>query len=270
MRNLVFRCLSCVAPLVIFAVSPATVGAPDWSMALEGEHRKEGNAGRNAFRHPRETLEFFGFREDMTVVELSPGGGWYTEVLAPLLHERGQYYAAHYGVNGRSYYRRALGNYLRKLGENDDVYGRVTITTLGGDSSSIAPAGSADLVLAFRNIHSWLGSDSLPQTMEQAFDALKPGGVLGVVQHRAKDGRDLEKMKSTGYVTEQAVIDAAAQAGFVLDARSEINANPKDKGDYEGGVWELPPSLRGDESTRDERIAVGESDRMTLRFVKPE
>jgi predicted methyltransferase len=246
------------------------VAALDWDAALNGKHRAEKNAARDEFRHPRETLEFFGLKEGMTVVELAPGGGWYTEVLAPLLKDKGSYYAAHYSPNGQSYYRRSLGNYLKKLGDNGEVYDNVVVTTLDPpESVVIAPPGNADLVLAFRNIHSWMGAGTLADTFVAAFEALKPGGVFGVVQHRAKDGRDQERMKETGYISEDFVIAAARSVGFELAARSEINANPKDSGDYEGGVWELPPSLAGDESTRAERMAVGESDRMTLKFVKP-
>jgi predicted methyltransferase len=263
------RGLALAPVLALAAVAPAQAEL-DWTAALEGEHRSEKNAARDAFRHPRETLEFFGLREDMTVVELSPGGGWYTEVLAPLLAPSGNYYAAHYSVNGGSYARRALGRYLQKLGENDDVYGKVTVTTLSPPSTVvIAPPGSADMVLAFRNVHSWMGSDSLAEVFVAAFDALKPGGVFGVVQHRASDGRDIERMKDTGYVSEDHVIAAARSVGFELGGRSEINANPRDTGQWEGGVWELPPSLAGDEADREARLAIGESDRMTLKFVKP-
>jgi len=259
-----------LAPVLGLALAAPVQADLDWKTALQGEHRSEKNAARDPYRHPRQTLEFFGLREDMTVVELSPGGGWYTEVLAPLLAPSGNYYAAHYSVNGGSYARRALGRYLQKLGEDDEVYGKVTVTTLSPPSTVvIAPPGAADMVLAFRNVHSWMGSDSLAEVFVAAFDALKPGGVFGVVQHRAKDGRDVERMKDTGYVSEDHVIAAALSVGFELADRSEINANPKDTGEWEGGVWELPPSLAGDEADREARLAIGESDRMTLKFVKP-
>ena len=264
-----FLCLLALAQTTVLAL-PASAEL-DWGTALNGEHRSTGNTARDVYRHPRETLEFFGISEDMTVVELAPGGGWYTEILAPLLHERGEYYAAHYGMNGRSYYRRALGAYLQKLGENDDVYGNVTVTTLmPTESVLIAPGGTADMVLAFRNVHSWMRGEMLPETFATAYAALKPGGVFGVVQHRARDNRSVEQMKESGYVTEALVIETAEAAGFQLAARSEINANPGDSADYAGGVWELPPGLRGDESTRAQRLAIGESDRMTLKFVKPQ
>ncbi|GAB5414465.1 MAG: class I SAM-dependent methyltransferase [Congregibacter sp.] len=256
--------------LATACVSLSANAALDWEAALSGEHRLAANAARDAHRHPRETLEFFGLREDMTVVELSPGGGWYTEVLAPVLKDNGAYFAAHNAPNGSAYSRRSLGAYLQKLGENNDVYSNVTVTTLAPpESVAIAPAGTADMVLAFRNVHSWMRADALAEAFIAAYDALKPGGVFGVVQHRAKDGRDVEMSKKTGYVTEDYVIAAAKSVGFELAGRSEVNANPKDTADYPKGVWELPPGLRGDAATRAAREAVGESDRMTLKFVKP-
>ncbi|MEQ8517290.1 MAG: methyltransferase, partial [Chromatocurvus sp.] len=216
--------------------------ALDWDSALTGEHRSEETAARDEFRHPRETLEFFGLSEGMTVVELSPGGGWYTEVLAPLMAESGRYYAAHGSVNGSGYARRSLGAYLSKLGRDDDTYGDVIVTELNPPASvAVAPAGSADLVLAFRNIHSWMGSDALDDVLAGVFTALKPGGVFGVVQHRGRDGISIEEMKNTAYVTEDHVIAAAEAAGFELAGRSEVNANPRDTADYEKGVWTLPP-----------------------------
>lgn len=267
MRKLISLCSTAVLLNVLATPSYAEL---DWDTALSGDHRSEKNVARNAFRHPRQTLEFFGLREGMTVVELSPGGGWYTEILAPLLKDSGTYYAAHGSVNGSAYSRRALGGFLQKLGADEAVYSGVVVSTLAAPASvEVAPQGSADLVLAFRNVHSWMGGDVLGETFAAAFNALKPGGVFGVVQHRASDGRTPERMQETAYVSEAYVIAAAKTVGFELDDRSDINANPKDTGEWEGGVWELPPSLNTDESNRASRIAVGESDRMTLKFVKP-
>ena len=244
--------------------------ALDWDAALGGEHRSEETMARDEFRHPRETLEFFGLREGMTVVELSPGGGWYTEVLAPLVADNGRYYAAHGSVNGSAYARRSLGAYLSMLGNDDDTYGDVIVTELNPpESASMAPAGSADLVLAFRNVHSWMRGDVLEEVLAGVFTALKPGGVFGVVQHRGRDGISVEEMKKTAYVTEDHVISAAEAAGFELAGRSEVNANPKDTADYEKGVWTLPPSLTNGDEDRERYLAIGESDRMTLKFVKP-
>lgn len=241
----------------------------DWDVALQGEHRSTQNVARDEHRHPRETLEFFGLREGMTVVELSPGGGWYTEVLAPLMADSGRYYAAHGSVNGGTYARRALGSFLGKLAGDEDIYSSVIVSELSPpDAMEIAPAGSADLVLAFRNIHSWMRSDVLEEVLASVYVALKPGGVFGVVQHRGRDGSSVEDMKNTAYVTEEHVIAAIESAGFTLAGRSGINANPKDTADHEKGVWRLPPSLSLGDDDRERYLAIGESDRMTLRFTK--
>tara|TARA_R110002110_G_scaffold140056_1_gene327036 strand:- start:6355 stop:7152 length:798 start_codon:yes stop_codon:yes gene_type:complete len=261
-----------VALLLALAIAPAHAEL-DWESALNGPQRAETNKARDASRHPRETLEFFGIKEGMTVVELSPGGGWYTEVLAPLVAESGKLYAAHFSPNaaGSPYFRNALGGFLQKLAGNHELYGPVVVTALAPPAeTTVAPAGSADLVVAFRNVHSWMGMGSLDGTLAAAYTALKPGGVLGLVQHRAQAGDDVEAMAKSGYVTEAHVIAAAEKAGFTLDASSEINANPKDTADHPHGVWSLPPALRGGDQDRAKFEAIGESDRMTLRFIKPE
>ena len=259
-----------VVVVIAFMLTFPVQAALDWEAALNGAHRSQQSAARDEFRHPRKTLEFFGLREGLTVVELSPGGGWYTEVLAPLMADDGTYYAAHGSVNGSAYARRSLGGYLTKLGNNDATYSNVVITELSPpDALDIAPENSADLVLAFRNIHSWMRGDALPDVLAQVFTTLKPGGVFGVVQHRGRDGISVDEMKNTGYVTEEHVIAAAEAAGLALEARSEINANPADPADHEKGVWTLPPSLRNGDKDRERYMAIGESDRMTLKFVKP-
>jgi len=243
-----------------------------WQTALNGDNRSAANKARDVYRHPAKTLQFFGLKPAMTVVELSPGGGWYTEILAPLMKDNGSYYAAHHSANGPgSYYRTSLGKFLQKLGENPDVYGGVVITTLQPPAeTNIAPAGSADMVVAFRNVHSWIRAGAGEQVFSAIFETLKPGGIFGVVQHRAKAGADIESMKKTGYVTERQVLAMAEAAGFVLAGSSEINANPKDTADHPEGVWTLPPSLRLKEKDRGKYLAIGESDRMTLKFVKPQ
>lgn len=261
-----------VALLLALAIVPAHAEL-DWDGALKGSHRAEANQARDTSRNPRETLEFFGIEEGMTVVELSPGGGWYTEVLAPLVADSGKLYAAHFSPNaaGSPYFRNALGGYLQKLAGDHELYAPVVVTALAPPAEvSVAPAGSADLVVAFRNVHSWINMGSLDGTLAAAFTALKPGGVLGVVQHRGKEGDDAKAMAKSGYLTEDFVIAAAEKAGFTLDASSEINANPKDTADHPHGVWSLPPALRGGDEDRARFEAIGESDRMTLRFIKPE
>lgn len=250
--------------------------APDAGSALDAvlaaEHRTAAFRERDRYRHPKETLEFFGLKPDQTVVEVWPGAGWYTEILAPYLRASGTYYAAGFVAEPTApKYRRDLTEkFAKKLAERPDVYDRAIVTELGKpDRWQPCPPGAADLVLTFRNVHNWI-SGGYEKEMFQAFHAaLKPGGVLGVVEHRARPGTSLEQMKKSGYVTEDQVIQLAEAAGFRLDARSEVNANPRDTKDHPEGVWTLPPTLELKDQDREKYLAIGESDRMTLRFVKP-
>lgn len=243
--------------------------------AIAGDHRTPEFAARDAYRHPYETLRFFGLRPDATVVEIWPGGGWYTEILAPYLRERGRLYAAHFPESAPvAFYRELRGQFAAKLAAAPDLYDRVELTEfLPPEQLDIAPPGSADLVLTFRNVHNWVmrgGGEARALAAFRAFHrALKPGGVLGVVDHRLPPGRPLADQEESGYVREDFVIGVAAQAGFELAARSEINANPRDSADHPLGVWSLPPVLRGGDRDRERYLAIGESDRMTLKFVKP-
>lgn len=239
--------------------------------ALAGEHRSEKNSARDRYRHPKETLAFFGFRSDMTVVEMLPGGGWYTEVLAPALKGEGKLYAAHYGMNAGSYQRRSLGNFLVKIGSAPEVYGEVTVTTLGiPDDIEVAPPGSADLVMTFRNVHNWFGAgdEAARHGFQAMYDALKPGGILGITDHRWPDPETEDP--STGYVSEAHTIEIAEAVGFRFVDSSDINRNPQDTHDHPEGVWTLPPTLRLGDEDREKYLAIGESDRFTLKFVKPE
>jgi predicted methyltransferase len=258
--------------LVLAMVSTQSMAAPfDWDKALKGEHRKASNSARDSFRHPRETLEFFGLEPGMTVMEVSPGGGWYTEILAPLLHNNGRLIAAHYAPNGGSYSRRSLGGFLQKLGEDSDNYGAVEVSFLQPpDAMTPAAPNSVDLAVAFRNVHSWMRMDQVEFFFVAIYDALKPGGTFGIVQHRGAPGTDLDTMKKTAYVTEEQVIEYAELAGFEFVGASEINANAKDTKDYPAGVWTLPPSYAEGDKDRARYEAIGESDRMTLKFRKPQ
>ena len=239
--------------------------------ALEGAHRSADNRARDSQRHPAETLAFFGFRPDQTVVELWPGGGWYTEILAPALRERGRLIAASFGEDAEPEYRlRVHRSLVEKLTAAPEVYGDVHVIAFDPpERVELAAPGSVDLVLTFRNTHNWISADVGQQVYEAAFRALKPGGVLGVVQHRGEEGWDAKDSAKRGYVPESAVIALAEAAGFELDARSELNANPSDTKDYSKGVWTLPPVYRNQDEDRERYAAIGESDRMTLRFVKP-
>jgi predicted methyltransferase len=241
----------------------AAAAQPDIATILAGSHRSADNRARDAHRHPAETLAFFGVQPTHTVVELWPGRGWYTEVLAPLLRERGKLVAA-----------APTGNYLQPykdfLASRPDLYDRVQLVEVTPPQTlSLGPDNSADVVLTFRNLHGWVGNGYAAEVHAAIFRVLKPGGVYGVVDHRAPTGTTPEQTKKSGYVPEDVAIQLATAAGFVLDARSEINANPKDTKDYPEGVWTLPPSLRLGDVDRDKYAAIGESDRFTLRFRKP-
>jgi len=239
--------------------------------ALGGPQRSETNKARDAARHPKETLLFFGLRPDQTVIEIAPGGGWYTEILAPVLRDKGTLYAAHYPLDGTPEQRKARANFEDKLKANPAVYRGVKVGTLPlkGGFTDIHVPGGADLVLTFRNVHNWIEAGHLDDTLRAFHAALKPGGVLGVEEHRAPPGTTLEQIKKIGYVPEAYVIERAQAAGFEFAGRSEANANAKDSHDHPNGVWSLPPTLRGDEVDRAKYLAIGESDRMTLKFVKP-
>lgn len=245
-------------------------GALDRVMA--GSHRSEANRARDAYRHPRETLLFFGLRPDMTVVEIWPGAGWYTEILAPVLRDRGRYYAAHFHVDDKSprYMGPSRQNYGKLLSGRPDLYDKVTVTAFHAPARPVAaPAGNADLVLTFRNVHNWTAAKNDGAMFKAFFDALKPGGILGVVEHRAKPGTSLDAQIQSGYMTEEYVTALAQRAGFRLVAKSEINANPRDTRDHPRGVWTLPPTFRLGNQDRAKYAAIGESDRMTLKFVRP-
>jgi predicted methyltransferase len=228
---------------------------------------------RDRYRHPLETLQFFDIKPEMTVVEIWPGAGWYSEILAPYLRGRGEYIAAGFVVSEESSpsWRQDIArDYAKKFDNAPQLYGHISITELGAPGHwKMADADSADRVLTFRNIHNWIAGGYEKEMFAAAFKALRPGGVLGVVEHRAAPGTTLEQMKSSGYVTEAYVIQLAEGAGLKLQAKSEINANPKDTKDYPQGVWTLPPTLKLGDKDKQKYLDIGESDRMTLRFVKP-
>ena len=236
--------------------------------AVNGDHRSIKNKARDQYRHPVETLKFFGFSPEMTIVEITPGGGWYTEILAPALKGKGKLYGAHYPDTGEdNYYSNSRKRLEKKLASNV-VFSEVVLTDfVPRKQSELAPQGSADLVLTFRNLHNWKDA-GVEQVFKGAFNALKPGGVLGVVEHRLPAGVAPEKAK--GYVSEANTIKQAKIAGFRFAASSEINANAKDMAQHPKGVWTLPPVLRLGETDKAKYLAIGESDRMTLKFVKPE
>lgn len=269
------KAISILAIGTALCIAPA-VRAQDIHALLEraitGEHRSEANRLRDKYRHPAETLLFFGLRPEMTVVEIWPGGGWYSEIIGPVLRGRGKYYLAHYAVDNpkTARWQREVREHQQALiTRQSALYGKPEFSSFGPpDFLAIAPPGSADLVLTFRNVHNWSSQKSDLAAFQAFFDALKPGGILGVVEHRAKPGTSLERMVKSGYMTEAHVIGLAEKAGFKLLEKSEINANPLDTTDHPNGVWTLPPMMRG-RLDPEKYLAIGESDRMTLKFRKP-
>ncbi|MEM7663121.1 MAG: hypothetical protein AAF292_12815 [Pseudomonadota bacterium] len=238
---------------------------------LTGAWRSEANSARDAFRNPKETLEFFDVSGDETLIEIYPGGGWYTEVLAPLINQGGgKYIAANFGNAERDQ------QFLDRFAD-ESVFGPVSITTLTPDSGALADENSIDTVLSFRNVHNWMGRGYEKKVLEDVYATLKPGGVFGLVEHRLPSSADQDPQARSGYVHEDYMISLAAEVGFELAGKSEINANPNDTADHPFGVWTLPPVSRT--TDRDGNapegfdaqtyLDIGESDRFTLKFVKP-
>jgi predicted methyltransferase len=239
--------------------------------ALASEHRAEANRLRDQYRHPRETLLFFGLKPDMVVLEIWPGNGWYSEIIAPVLAEKGKLYLAHYATENPKapgWQREARSRHEAEFAKRPGLYGKPVFTSLGPpEQLAIAPAGSLDMVLTFRNVHNWSNQKTDAQVFKAFFEVLKPGGILGVVEHRANPGTSFEQMVKTGYMSEAYVIELAEKAGFKFVARSEVNANAKDTKDHPNGVWTLPPVSRG-RLDPEKYLAIGESDRMTLKFER--
>ena len=244
--------------------------------AIAGDHRSDDNKARDKYRKPLETLDFLGLDAGMTVVEIWPGGGWYSEILAPVLQTDGRFYAAQFDINGPfGYQRRGLGAFLTKAGAAPDLYRDMVITEFEMPYKiDIAPQGSVDMILTFRNVHNLVmeyngGGKYADLAFQVMFDTLKPGGILGVVDHEWDDVDNEDPNSENGYISRARTIAMAEKAGFELAAESEILHNPKDSKDYPAGVWTLPPSYaRGDED-REKYAAIGESDRFLLKFVKP-
>lgn len=237
-----------------------------WRNVLYSDHRTPSNITRDRYRHPVETIEFFDVKPDMQVVEVWPGGGWYTEILAFYLRDKGVLYAAHFAEDSKvDYFRSSYNKFFRKASKRIDVYGKVRISELEPpEKLELAPAGTIDRVLTFRNVHNWMKSGHVDLVFKSMFDALKPRGILGVVEHRAAIAKPQDPEAKSGYVREDYVIDLAKKAGFELLEKAEINANPKDTKNHPAGVWTLPPTLRLKEKDKDVYLAIGESDRMTL------
>ena len=239
--------------------------------AITSPVRTDANRARDQYRHPKETLLFFGLQPEMTVVEIAPGGGWYTDILAPVLAGKGKYVAAHNNPEGSPGAQKARAAFIERVKANAATFGDVTVTSFGkGIEGNLAAPGSADMVLTFRNVHNWKSAGFVEDAFKAFYAALKPGGVLGVVEHRLPESRvETPENRESGYLKQSEVIRLAEAAGFKLAATSEVNANPKDTADHPKGVWTLPPTYALGDTDRAKYAAIGESDRMTLKFVKP-
>lgn len=255
---------------VVPPMSAAQMSAARLDAVLAGSWREPANVARDKYRHPGQTLTFFGIRPDMSVIEITPGGGWYAEILAPLLKDNGNYIAAVTSSLSSEGAARSAKSLRDKFAADPTQYGSAHVIEFDPKTPNLGTPGSADMVLTFRNVHNWVQAGTAAQMFAAFYDVLAPGGVLGVADHRAADGTSLDAAKGSGYLPEDYVIKLATDAGFKLDAKSEINANPKDTKDHEKGVWTLPPTLTLGDKDKDKYLAIGESDRMTLRFVKPD
>ncbi len=260
-------------PVRTDAAGPAANATAALDAAITGNWRDSSNSSRDRYRHPRETLTFFGVMPSQTVIEITPGAGWYSEILAPYLRGNGRYIAAVVDPaavtsgRGRDYQQKTRTDLETKYRSGPAQYDRVQVVAYDPNAPQFGAANSADVVLTFRNVHNWRMAGQAEGMFKGFYDVLKPGGNLGVVEHRAK--ADVPADDESGYVGQAQVIAMAQAAGFKLADSAEINANPRDTRDYADGVWTLPPVLRLKDKDREKYLAIGESDRMTLRFVKP-
>ncbi len=255
--------------LTAFSFNNSVLADEKLKSVIAGEHRSDKNKARDQYRHPYETLTFFGIKPNMTVVELSPGGGWYAEIIAPYLKDSGQYIGAGFDPNSDiEFFSKNAKRFAKKLKDNAKLYGNAQVSVLQPPSLlNFADADSADMVVSFRNAHHWHRKGDAANIYQSIFKSLKPGGVFGIVQHRAGKEFPTDKKGNKGYLPQNDVIKMVEAAGFKLVKSAPINANPKDLKNYEKGVWALAPSFRGGKT--DEIAAIGESDRMTLKFIKP-
>lgn len=259
----------------LLAMSASAVQADAISDAVKSDARTADAKLRDEYRHPQQTLRFFGIKPEMTIVEIWPGGGWYSDILSALVKDNGKLIAAHFYVDDSApgYYQRSLDGFKDKM-KNTPQYSAVELAAFHPDKAlDFAKPGSVDAILTFRNVHNWYmgdGQKSLESAFGAFFKALKPGGVLGVVDHQMPESGTDEAMKQSGYMKKSVVVKAAEKAGFTLAAESKVNANAMDKADHPKGVWTLPPTLALKDEKRDHYLALGESNRMTLKFVKPE
>jgi predicted methyltransferase len=270
-HRLITWLLLCAALLAACATSSSRQStAQQLTTILAGDQRSEANRARDVYRHPKETLLFFGIRPEMTVLEVWPEPGWYTEIIAPLLREKGTYYAAVTPANPASAYAtKRHAEFAAKLAARPDLYSKVSVVTLPADGSDVVPPGTLDMAVTFRNIHNFMSDGNASQTFATLYRALKPGGLLGVVEHRGNPAVPQDPKAKSGYVNEDYAVKLIEAQGFRLVAKSEVNDNPKDTKDYEQGVWTLPPVFTLGDKDRAKYAAIGESDRFTILFAKP-
>ena len=256
-------------PIYFGSVAPAK--GLTLNEAILGTHRSAKNIARNDFRNPEKTLKFFQLRNDMTVVELWPGSsGWYTEILAPYLKDQGSFYTVNFdGSTGLDYFEKGANRFQVMIDSNPLIFGKlINMPLMPPKKIPPIPSGTADLVLTFRNMHNWLMRDMEQDVLSFAHSVLKPNGILGVVAHRSRDDQLGRLGAKTGYLGQSFVIELIEKSGFKLLEISDVNSNPKDSTDHPKGVWSLPPRLRMGDEDREYYIGVGESNRMTLKFVK--
>jgi len=264
------RHLFLVAAAAFVTIAPLTSTlagdvAPAIASAIADPQRSAANRARDQYRHPAETLAFFDVTPGQTVIEFYPGGGWYTEILAPALRGNGRYVAMQPGDE------RSLAGVRAMLEKNKERFGKVEVVPFSPTAPSTFPSGTADRVLTFRNVHNLLvqGENVAAKAFADFYAALKPGGILGVTDHRLPENMDSALEGKSGYLKKSTIVRLAAAAGFKLAGESEINANPKDTHSWPEGVWTLPPTLERGDVERAKYLAIGESDRLTLKFIKP-
>lgn len=263
------RTLLTAALLAALPLSGALAKDAALAKAVAGEHRSPALVARDKYRHPQEVLEFAGIKPSMTVIEVSPGGGYWTEILGPYLKDKGTYYTAMSPRSASERAAKAVDDWNKKLADNKAQWGEVKVTEFGRGSYDIAPAGSADLVITSRNVHNWMGGGFADEAFSAFYKALKPGGILSVEEHRGPADQPQDPKAANGYVREDHTIELAQKAGFKLVTRSETLANAKDTKNWPQGVWTLPPTLALGDQDRDKYLAIGEADNSLLKFQKP-
>jgi len=263
--------------LVVIALMSSTgTSANGLTSILEGAHRSEENKARDLYRHPKQVIEFLKIKPHHTLLEVWPGSGWYSEILAPYLKSRGQYYAAIFSLDNLNsddkqavFWSKVSQKYQEKMSD-EAIYGDVSYSIFDNAKFiSSKPEPKMDVIFIARTLHVWDERGEMQDALKALFEVLKPGGTLGIIQHRADTISEFASRAGEGYMDQRYVIDAALKAGFILDKSSEINHNPKDTKDYPKGVYALPPTLAMGSLDKEKYLAIGESDRMTLRFIKP-